>query len=256
MIKIDPGIASLLHARGEMRGLAHRGVVHAQITADRAHHDLARVEAEPDLDRSAFRAVNVFRVLLHRFLHPQRRVARPHGVILVGERRAEQRHDPVAHHLVDRALVAVDGLHHVLEDGVEELPRLLGISVGQQLHRALEVGEEDGDLLALALERGLRSQDRLGEVLGRVGLGARRTPGELIAAGAPHEPQNRLPGASSPPHCAQVSVRWLPQSSQNRSPSRFSAWHRGHVMVGARLLPDRSHSYSQAAGSVKLNVEP
>ena len=45
-------------------------------------------------------------------------------------------------------------LHHVLEDGVEELARLLGIAVGEQLHRALEVGEEHGDLLALTLEGG------------------------------------------------------------------------------------------------------
>ena len=85
-----------------------------------------------------------------RLLHPQRGVAGPHRVVLVGERRAEERHDPVAHHLVDGALVAVDGLHHPLEDGVEELARLLGVAVGEQLHRALEVGEEHRDLLALA----------------------------------------------------------------------------------------------------------
>ena len=75
-------------------------------------------------------------------------------MILVGQRGAEERHDPVAHHLVDGALVAMDGLHHALEDGVEELPRLLGVAVGQQLHRALEVGEEHRDLLALAFEGG------------------------------------------------------------------------------------------------------
>ena len=56
-------------------------------------------------------------------------------------------------------------------DGIEQLARLLGIAVGEQLHRALEVGEEHGHLLALALQRGLRGEDLLGEVLGRVGLG-------------------------------------------------------------------------------------
>ena len=75
-------------------------------------------------------------------------------MVLVGERGAEERHDPVAHDLVDGALVAVDGFHHALEHGVEELARLLGIAVGEQLHRALQVGEEHGDLLALALQRG------------------------------------------------------------------------------------------------------
>jgi hypothetical protein len=49
----------------------------------------------------------------------------------------------------------VDGLHHSFEHGVQNLSRLLGVAVGEQLHRALEIGEEDRDLLALALERGL-----------------------------------------------------------------------------------------------------
>src|SRR5262249_33743677 len=40
-----------------------------------------------------------------------------------------------------------------------------GISVGEELHRALEVGEEHGDLLALALEGALGGEDLLGEVL-------------------------------------------------------------------------------------------
>ena len=87
-------------------------------------------------------------------LHVERGVAGSHGMILMGQRRAEQRHDPVAHHLVHGALVAVDRLHHPLEHRVEELPGFLGVPVGEQLHRALEVGEEHRDLLALALEGG------------------------------------------------------------------------------------------------------
>jgi hypothetical protein len=34
-------------------------------------------------------------------LHPERRIAGPHSVILMGERRAEESHDPVAHDVVD-----------------------------------------------------------------------------------------------------------------------------------------------------------
>jgi hypothetical protein len=48
--------------------------------------------------------------------------ARADGVIFVRERRAEQRHDAVAHHLVHRAFVAMHGFHHPLEDGIEEPP--------------------------------------------------------------------------------------------------------------------------------------
>src|SRR5712692_2575865 len=64
----------------------------------------------------------------------------------------------------------MDGLHHALEHRVEELARLLGIAIREQLHRALEVSEEDGDLLALALQSGLGGEDALSRVLGGVGL--------------------------------------------------------------------------------------
>jgi hypothetical protein len=64
----------------------------------------------------------------------------------------------------------MDRLHHPLEDGVQELPRLLGVAVGEQFHRALQVGEEHGHLLALAFEGDLGGENLLGEMLGSVGL--------------------------------------------------------------------------------------
>ena len=114
------------------------------------------------------RAARGVRVALERLLHPERGIAGAHGVIFVGHRSAEQRHDPVAHHLIHGALVVMDGVHHQREDGIENLARLFGITVGEQLHGALEVGEEDGDLLALAFERGFRGEDLLCEMLGGV----------------------------------------------------------------------------------------
>ena len=41
------------------------------------------------------------------------------GVVLVRNGRPEERHDAIAHHLVDSALVAVHGLHHVFKDRVQ-----------------------------------------------------------------------------------------------------------------------------------------
>ena len=46
-------------------------------------------------------------------------------MVLVRDRRAEQRHDPIAHHLVHGAFVAVNRLHHYFEHGVQELAGLL-----------------------------------------------------------------------------------------------------------------------------------
>ena len=51
--------------------------------------------------------------------------------------------------------------------------RLFGIAVGEQLHRALEVGEQDGHLLALAFEGATGGDDPLGEVLRGVCVGRR-----------------------------------------------------------------------------------
>jgi hypothetical protein len=92
-------------------------------------------------------------------------------MVLVSDGSAEESHDAVAHDLVDRALIAVDRLHHSLDDRVEDLPGFLGITISQELHGALEIGEEDRDLLALALQRGLGGENLVGEVLGGVGLG-------------------------------------------------------------------------------------
>ena len=181
------GLGQLLHASGQVGRLPDRGIVHPQIAPDRPDHHLAGVDADSNLEKDTVSPPDLLGVSANGGLHVERRVARADGVVLVGDRRAEERHDPVAHHLVHRALVAVDRGHHVLEHRVQELPRLLGIPVGQELHRALEVGEQHRDLLALALDGALGGEDLLGEVLGDVGLG-RREP-SLSGGGRP----DRLP---------------------------------------------------------------
>jgi hypothetical protein len=50
-------------------------------------------------------------------------------VVLVGEGSTEQSHDPVAHDLVDGALVAMDRLHHAFEHRIEQFARVLRVSV-------------------------------------------------------------------------------------------------------------------------------
>jgi len=155
----------LLHAGGQVGGLTDRRVIHVQVRPDGTDDDRAGVEPHADLDGHPVRTEDTVPILRDGLLHPQRRVARPHRVILVGQGRPEERHDAVAHHLIHGALVVMDGVHHQCEHGIEELARLLGVAVGEELHGALEVGEEDGDLLALAFEGGLGSEDLLGEML-------------------------------------------------------------------------------------------
>ena len=44
------------------------------------------------------------------------------------------------------------GHRQALQYRVQELPGLLGIALGQEFHRALEIGKQHGDLLALAFQ--------------------------------------------------------------------------------------------------------
>ena len=73
---------------------------------------------------------------------------------------------PSPNHLVHRALVAMHGLHHVSDDRGEDLARVLRVAIGNQLHRALEIGERDGHVLPFAFDDTFGCQDLLGEVLG------------------------------------------------------------------------------------------
>ena len=166
-----------------MGRLPDGSIVHVQVTADGAHDHLAGIEPHANLHGCATPALDLVRVEVDPPLHAQRGVAGADGVVLMPNRRAEERHDSVAHHLVDGTLVVMDGLHHPLEDGVEEVARLLGIAVSEQLHRPLEVGEEDGHLLTLAFEAALRRENLLGEVPRGVGLRGGRTNRGRGAAG-------------------------------------------------------------------------
>jgi len=140
----------LLHTRGQMDGLAHRRVVHPEVVIDGPDDHLAGVEADPKLDRQPVPSAGLLGVTVDRLLHSEGAVAGPDGVVFVGDRRAEEGHDPIAEDVVDGPLVAVDRLHHGLDRAVEQGLRLLRVEALDQLGRALDVGEQDGDLLALA----------------------------------------------------------------------------------------------------------
>ena len=90
-------------------------------------------------------------------------------MVFMGERRAKQRHNPIAHDLVHGAFIAVHGRHHAFQHWVENRSRVFGIAIGQELHRAFHVGEEHGDLLALAFQGSFGGEDFLGQMAGGVG---------------------------------------------------------------------------------------
>ncbi len=155
------GGCELLHARGQMRGLADRAVLHGQVVADRADYDLPGVQADANLQVQAVPAPDFVGVGAHDLLHPQGRITGAQRVVLVGERRAEQRHHTVPEHLVHRTLVAVHRFHHPVQRGVEQRTRLFRVAPVEQFQRAADVGEQHGHVLALAFQVRAGGEDLL-----------------------------------------------------------------------------------------------
>ena len=148
------GLARLgqrLHPLRQADGVADRRVGGAAAPVDRAGDDLAGVDPDPGREVEPLRPPQLGGVLGDVVEHLQRRVAGAPGVVLVGDRGAEDRHDPVAGELVDRALEAGDGLGQQREEALHDLAPLLGILLLGQVHRAADVGEQDRDLLTLGV---------------------------------------------------------------------------------------------------------
>ena len=121
-------------------------------SCDRAHHDFASVHADAALQRIAAVGDQLGRVATKFFLHAESRIERALRMVLVRDRRAEQREDAVAGALHDVAVVAADRVDHQLERRIDDRARLFGIEVLFEFGRALDIGEQRGDRLALAFE--------------------------------------------------------------------------------------------------------
>ena len=94
-------------------------------------------------------------------------------MVLMRQWRPKERHDAIAHHLVDGALIAMDGRHQAFQHRVQELSGLLRITIGQQLHGAFEVRKQHGDLLALAFQRTTGGENFFCQIGRSIGEGSR-----------------------------------------------------------------------------------
>src|SRR5439155_10328790 len=73
-------------------------------------------------------------------------------MIFMGQRRSEQRKYAITGGLHDVAAIAMDGVDHQLEGWIDNGTCLFRVEVLHQLHRAIDVGEQRGDRLALTVE--------------------------------------------------------------------------------------------------------
>jgi hypothetical protein len=143
----------LFHATCQMGRSADNGEIHVQVVPDRADDNFPRVNSDADRQLHPMGPTNLVRISDHSLLHPEASVTGAHGMILKSERRAKKGHYPVAHNPVNSALIAMNCLNHAFEHGVEkELLRGFGVAANKQLHRTLDISEQDSDLLPLTLE--------------------------------------------------------------------------------------------------------
>ena len=115
------------HARRQVGRIPHGRVVHAQIVADAGHHHETRIQPQAHAKRDPPGALEFGAVALQDALHAQGRMHGPLGMVLMGNRGAEERHDAVAQELVDRPFVAVHLTQHQLKGPVHELVDVFGV---------------------------------------------------------------------------------------------------------------------------------
>ncbi len=131
---------------GQVDGVArHRvGAVNGAARVG-GHHLAAR-----DADVGGKRAPELGRQRAHGRVYARRGAQRPQRVVAVRDRRAEHAHDRVADVLVDRAAALRDQAVDQLEIAREQPVHVLGVEFARQLRVPREVGEQHGDLPALA----------------------------------------------------------------------------------------------------------
>ncbi len=155
-------LGDLLQAGRQVRGVAHGGVVGAEVVANAADHDPAGIETHPDLELDAVALAQLGVLVADRLLETQGRQDGAAGVVLVRDRRAEQGHEAVAQELVDGPLVAVDRPQGELEEPVDQEMHDLRSEPLRQPSGPDHVAEDDGDLLALPFQGDPGLQDLLG----------------------------------------------------------------------------------------------
>ena len=137
-------------ARGKLRGLAYRAIVHAKSGSDRADHRLPGVNAYANI-RHFSRGVRC--VHAKRSADTEGRLACAHRVILMRDRRSENCHYPVAQQLTDGSVVATYRLHHQADDRIDQGSAVFQVVSGQDVHGHVKSGIQNRDKFALPLPR-------------------------------------------------------------------------------------------------------
>ena len=161
-------VGRTLHAGCQVDGVTDGQVLHVQVAADVADHHDPGVQADPHLKIvDQVTPAQLGGVCVDAIQDFERGTKRPFGVILVGQRRAEESQNTVSQQLSDRALVAINRLAHARMRTRNHLAPVFGVHRLGQRCRAHDIGEQRGHQFALAFEPVALRQDLLRQRLGR-----------------------------------------------------------------------------------------
>src|SRR5712692_2719795 len=144
------------------------------ILMDRAHHDFPSVNPHPQIHGHPALAPSLLGISSHLLLHAQSGIESAMGMIFMGNWGAKEGEDAIPQRLGDVALVAMHGLHHELQGGINNAAGVFRVEVFDESSGAFEVGKKRGDGLAFAIRCTACfhccsfSQDALGEMSRRV----------------------------------------------------------------------------------------
>jgi hypothetical protein len=164
-----PRLRHLLEPRGQIGGIPHRRVVHAQVIADLADDHEARVDANAHLQAEPALGMQRLGRVTDGALNTQGGVYRSAWAVFVRQRRTEQGHHPVARVLVDGTLEAVHFRRDALEAAVDDVVYHFRVELLGECGEAGHIGEQDGNLLALTFQCAARCKDLLGQMSRRIG---------------------------------------------------------------------------------------
>jgi hypothetical protein len=165
------------------------GRIEARIAAHAAHHHyLSRVQTKPDVEVDAVGTAQLGIAGDGPGQVPGG-VAGPTRVVFLRHRGAEEGHDPVTGELVDRAPEAPHAFGEDLGEAADDPGPRLRVEALLEIHGALDVGEQDRELLALALRLGgggpLPATNRgRGECRGQWGAALATEPLPLVVGGS------------------------------------------------------------------------
>ena len=156
----------MLKPRREVHRAADHGVVHAVFAAEIADGAIAGVNADPAAQRRLDAAVAPFlRQFADALLHGDRHLDAGQRIFLHAQRRriAEEHDNGVTDIFVDGCAVLQRDLRHFGEVVIEQLREVFRLHLVGDLGETDEVGEANGELLALAddLDVLLAGEDRV-----------------------------------------------------------------------------------------------